>query len=295
MHVRAALRNGLTTAEIGEVLLQSAVYCGVPAANGAFAVAQRVLRKRRPEPARADGACHCSPGQAADEPRVVLSAVRTPIGRYGGALAGVRPDDLAALVVAEAVERAGVPAGRSRTSGSAARTRRARTTATSRGSPRCWRGCRSPSPASTVNRLCASGLAAVVGACHAVDRRRRRPVRRGRRRVDEPGAARHREAATRRSPAATARCTTRRSAGASSTPATRSATRATSMGETGENVAERWGVSREDQDAFAAPRTRAGPPPQAGGRFADELVGGRRRRRSTSTRGRARPPRSSRR
>lgn len=43
MHVRAALRNGLTRAEIGEVLLQSAVYCGVPAANAAFGVAQRTL------------------------------------------------------------------------------------------------------------------------------------------------------------------------------------------------------------------------------------------------------------
>ena len=43
MHVRAALRNGLTEDEIGEVLLQCAVYCGVPAANAAFAVAQRVL------------------------------------------------------------------------------------------------------------------------------------------------------------------------------------------------------------------------------------------------------------
>ena len=43
MHVRAALRNGLTPAEIGEVLLQAAVYCGVPAANAAFAVARRVL------------------------------------------------------------------------------------------------------------------------------------------------------------------------------------------------------------------------------------------------------------
>ncbi len=42
MHVRAALRNGLTADEIGEVLLQCAVYCGVPAANGAFAIAQRV-------------------------------------------------------------------------------------------------------------------------------------------------------------------------------------------------------------------------------------------------------------
>ena len=43
LHVRAALRNGLTEQEIGEVFLQSAVYCGVPAANSAFAVAQRVL------------------------------------------------------------------------------------------------------------------------------------------------------------------------------------------------------------------------------------------------------------
>ena len=45
MHVRAALRNGLTTDEIQEVLLQSAVYCGVPAANAAFAVAEQVLRE----------------------------------------------------------------------------------------------------------------------------------------------------------------------------------------------------------------------------------------------------------
>ncbi|MER7491726.1 3-oxoadipate enol-lactonase [Streptomyces pharetrae] len=43
MHVRAARRNGLTPEEIGAVLLQTAVYCGVPAANSAFAAAQRVL------------------------------------------------------------------------------------------------------------------------------------------------------------------------------------------------------------------------------------------------------------
>jgi acetyl-CoA acetyltransferase len=42
---------------------------------------------------------------------VILSAVRTPVGRYGGGLAGVRPDDLAALVVREAVDRAGVAPG----------------------------------------------------------------------------------------------------------------------------------------------------------------------------------------
>jgi 4-carboxymuconolactone decarboxylase len=43
MHVRGAVRNGLSADEIKEVLLQTAVYCGVPAANSAFAVAQRVL------------------------------------------------------------------------------------------------------------------------------------------------------------------------------------------------------------------------------------------------------------
>jgi 4-carboxymuconolactone decarboxylase len=50
IHVRAALRNGLTEEEIREVLLQSAVYCGVPAANSAFAVAQLVLSEGNESP-----------------------------------------------------------------------------------------------------------------------------------------------------------------------------------------------------------------------------------------------------
>ena len=48
LHLRAAIRNGLTRAEIGEVLLHSAIYCGVPAANTAFAIAQRVLDEPTP-------------------------------------------------------------------------------------------------------------------------------------------------------------------------------------------------------------------------------------------------------
>ncbi|MER7900311.1 3-oxoadipate enol-lactonase [Streptomyces sp. NPDC096046] len=48
LHVRAARRNGLTPEEIGAVLLQTAVYCGVPAANSAFATAQRVLAEEEP-------------------------------------------------------------------------------------------------------------------------------------------------------------------------------------------------------------------------------------------------------
>jgi 4-carboxymuconolactone decarboxylase len=46
LHVRAALRNGLSEEEIKEVLLHAAIYCGVPVANAAFAVAQRVLADR---------------------------------------------------------------------------------------------------------------------------------------------------------------------------------------------------------------------------------------------------------
>jgi 4-carboxymuconolactone decarboxylase len=45
MHLRAALRNGLTPDELKEILLQSAVYCGVPAANAAFAIAQQVVEE----------------------------------------------------------------------------------------------------------------------------------------------------------------------------------------------------------------------------------------------------------
>jgi 4-carboxymuconolactone decarboxylase len=45
LHVRAALRNGLSPDELKDVLLPCAVYCGVPAANGAFAIAQRVLEE----------------------------------------------------------------------------------------------------------------------------------------------------------------------------------------------------------------------------------------------------------
>lgn len=48
MHVAAARRNGLTAAEIGEVILQTAVYCGVPAANHAFAIARTVLETAPP-------------------------------------------------------------------------------------------------------------------------------------------------------------------------------------------------------------------------------------------------------
>src|SRR2546430_5160857 len=99
---------------------------------------------------------------------VVLSAVRTPIGRYGGALSGVRPVDLAALVIREAVDRAGIPPGAIEdvwfgNANQAGEDNRnvARMAALLAGLPESVAGV-------TVNRLCASGLSAVVGACHAV-------------------------------------------------------------------------------------------------------------------------------
>src|SRR5262249_52632876 len=99
---------------------------------------------------------------------VILSAVRTPVGRYGGALAAIRPDDLAAVAIAAAVERARVPAGEIEDvylgcANQAGEDNRnvARMSALLAGLPESVAGV-------TVNRLCASGLAAVVSACHAV-------------------------------------------------------------------------------------------------------------------------------
>ena len=99
---------------------------------------------------------------------VVLAAVRTPIGRYGGALSAVRPDDLAALAIAEAIERSGVSGeqiedvyfGAANQAGEDNRNV-ARMAALLAGLPDSVAGV-------TMNRLCASGLAAVVSACHAV-------------------------------------------------------------------------------------------------------------------------------
>ena len=80
---------------------------------------------------------------------VIISAVRTPVGRHGGALSDVRPDDLAAVAIREAVERAGVRAGEIEdVYFGCAPTRPARTTATSRGWRRSSPGCPKTWPAS---------------------------------------------------------------------------------------------------------------------------------------------------
>ena len=202
---------------------------------------------------------------------VILSAVRTPVGRYGGGLSGVRPDDLAAIAVRAAVDRAGVPAeqiedvwlGCANQAGEDNRNV-ARMAVLLAGLPESVAGV-------TVNRLCASGLAAVVGACHAV--------------IAGDGdlfVAGGVESMS-RAPLVTAKPDRAFPRGDRTlydttlgwrfpNPRLEERFPLETMGETGENVAERWHVSREDQDAFALASQRRHAEASAAGRFDNELV-----------------------
>ena len=202
---------------------------------------------------------------------VILSAVRTPVGRYGGGLAGVRPDDLAALAVRAAVDRAGVPEdaiedvwlGCANQAGEDNRNV-ARMAVLLAGLPESVAGV-------TVNRLCASGLAAIVGACHAViagdgdlfvaggvESMSRAPFV-----TPKPDKAFPRGDRTLYDTTLGWRF-----------PNPRLAERfpLEAMGETGENVAERWAVSREDQDAFSLRSQQRWAAAAGAGRFDDELI-----------------------
>src|SRR5436853_4159713 len=202
---------------------------------------------------------------------VVLSAVRTPVGRYGGALSGVRPDDLAALAVRAAVDRAGVPAeqiedvwlGCANQAGEDNRNV-ARMAVLLAGLPDSIAGV-------TVNRLCASGLSAIVGAAHAViagdgdlfvaggvESMSRAPLVTAKPEQGFPRGDRVMYDTTLgwRFP----------------NPELEAMFPLEAMGETGENVAERWSVSREDQDAFAYRSQQRWAAAHEAARFADELV-----------------------
>jgi 3-oxoadipyl-CoA thiolase len=198
---------------------------------------------------------------------VILSAVRTPIGRWGGVLSGVRPDDLAALVIREAVERADVdPAeiedvyfGAANQAGEDNRNV-ARMGALLAGLPQEVAGV-------TVNRLCASGLSAVVGAAHA--------IRAGDGELFVAGGVESMS----RAPLVTAKPEYGDGTTWDTTlgwrfpnPRMEEMFPLESMGETGENVAERFGVTRDDQDAFALQSHQRWAAAQEAGRFADELV-----------------------
>ena len=202
---------------------------------------------------------------------VVLSAVRTPVGRYGGVLSGERPDDLAAAVIATAVERAGVPGeaiedvyfGAANQAGEDNRNV-ARMGALLAGLPESVAGV-------TLNRLCASGLSAVVSACHAVvagdgdlfvaggvESMSRAPLV-----MAKPEHAFPRGNQTVWDTTLGWRFPN---------PRLEAMFPLESMGETGENVAERYGVSREEQDAFALQSQQRWAEADSEGRFDDELV-----------------------
>jgi 3-oxoadipyl-CoA thiolase len=202
---------------------------------------------------------------------VILSGVRTPVGRYGGVLSGERPDDLAAIVIREAVERAGVDAaeiedvhfGCANQAGEDNRNV-ARMALLLAGLPESV-------PGVTVNRLCASGLSAIVSACHAVaagegdlyvaggvESMSRAPFVFAKPEHGFPRGDRTVYDTTLgwRFP----------------NPRLEERFPLESMGETGENVAERYGVSREEQDAFGLQSQRRWAAASEAGRFADELV-----------------------
>ena len=201
---------------------------------------------------------------------MIVSACRTPVGRYGGALASVRPDDLAAIVVAEAVRRSGVdPAaiedvvlGAANQAGEDNRNV-GRMAALLAGLPVEVAGL-------TVNRLCASGLQAIATAAHAITA--------GAGDVFVAGGV---ESMTRaphvlgKAEAAFPREQTLQDTTIGwrfPNPHLRERHGTESMGETGENVAERYGISRADQDAWALRSQERWAAADAEGRFAAELT-----------------------
>ena len=201
----------------------------------------------------------------------IVAALRTPFGRYGGALASVRPDDLAAAIIRALVARSGIdPAliedvilGCANQAGEDNRNV-ARMAALLAGLPVEVGGL-------TVNRLCGSGLQAVNSAAHAiavgdgdvfiaggVESMTRAPYV-----MLKPEAAYERGSRELVDTTLGWRFVN---------PALAALHQPYSMGETGENVAEQMGVNREDQDAFALASQRKAVAAIADGRYRDQLV-----------------------
>jgi 3-oxoadipyl-CoA thiolase len=206
-----------------------------------------------------------------EEEAVILSAVRTPIGRYAGALKDMRPDDLAALAIAEAVQRSSVSRdliedvimGCANQAGEDNRNV-ARMSLLLAGLPIEVAG-------QTINRLCGSGLEAINSAARAI-------------RLSEgmmyvAGGV---ESMT-RAPYVLGKAATPFARGEMKLQDTTLGWRFVnprlvdmyypySMGETAENVAERYSISREDQDAFAERSHRRAVAAQDAGRLEAEIV-----------------------
>jgi 3-oxoadipyl-CoA thiolase len=202
---------------------------------------------------------------------LILDAVRTPIGRYGGVLSTVRPDDLAAQAVQAAVERNGLDPGSvdelyMGCTNQAGEDNRnvARMAGLLAGLP-------VEVPAVTVNRLCASGLeAAVQGA---------RQLRLGEAGLVLAGGVESMSRAPlvtlkpeRGFPRGNLELVDTTIGWRFVNPRLAERYSTESMGETAENVAERYGVSREDQDAFALESHRRAVAAADAGRFDDEIV-----------------------
>ncbi|MHB8673207.1 MAG: thiolase family protein [Candidatus Limnocylindrales bacterium] len=201
----------------------------------------------------------------------IIEAVRSPIGRYGGALAAVRPDDLAAIVIRALVDRSGIDPSRIEDvilgcANQAGEDNRdvARMASLLAGLPVEVAGL-------TVNRLCGSGLQAINSAAHAI------AVGDGD--VFIGGGV---ESMT-RAPYVMAKADAAWDRGPRElqdttlgwrfvNPALAAMHHPYSMGETGENVAERWTVDRARQDAFALESHRRAVAAIEMGRFADQIV-----------------------
>ena len=204
------------------------------------------------------------------EEAVILSAVRTPIGRYGGSLKDVRPDDLAALVIAAAFQRANIDAdsiedvilGCANQAGEDNRNV-ARMALLLAGLPQHVAG-------QTVNRLCGSGLQAINSAAQAIQTG-----------MGDTFVAGGTESMT-RAPFVMGKAETAfgRNMKLEDTtlgwrfinPKLSSMHHPYSMGETAENVAEKYHISRDDQDAFALRSQQRAVAAQQAGRFASEII-----------------------
>ena len=195
----------------------------------------------------------------------VVSAVRTPIGRYGGGLSSVPPCDLAAMVVRESVGRAGVDPGRVGhvVFGNVIHTEKrdmylSRVAARDGGLP-------AGVPALTVNRLCGSGLQAIVSAAQA--------VMLGDCEVAVAGGAESMSRAPYWLPGL--RWGQRMNDGVATDPMVGALTdpfEGCHMGVTAENVAAEFGVSRADQDALAAESHRRAAAAAAAGYFKEQIL-----------------------
>ena len=201
---------------------------------------------------------------------LICGAVRTPVGRHGGALARVRPDDLLATAIAELVRRTGVPTDRVEDvvmgcTNQAGEDNRnvARMSSLLAGLPVEVAG-------QTVNRLCGSGLQSVVSAGHA--------IRCGEGDVFIAGGVESMSRApwvTRKPESAYPRAapdSADTTIGWRFTNPRMPAEWTISLGETAEIVADRHGITREEQDAFAAESQRRAAHAISDGRFEAEIV-----------------------